>query len=45
MELCERAANEHDSEKLHQLIAEIDRQLKEKLARLKPTPDTPPNSP
>lgn len=29
MDLCEKAAAEHDSEKLHQLILEIDRLLEE----------------
>jgi hypothetical protein len=36
-ELCEQAANEQDSDKLHQLIGEINRLLDEK-ARLKGNP-------
>jgi hypothetical protein len=37
MELCEQAANEQDSAKLHELILEIDRLLKEKQDRLDQT--------
>ena len=35
MELCEQAANEQDSAKLHELVLEIDRLLREKQDRLK----------
>jgi hypothetical protein len=35
MELCERAANEQDGAKLHELVLEIDRLLKEKEDRIK----------
>jgi hypothetical protein len=34
MELCELAANEQDSQKLSELVAEIDRLLAEKQDRL-----------
>ena len=34
-ELCEQAAKEQDPEKLHKLVAEINRLLEEKEARLK----------
>jgi hypothetical protein len=37
MRLCEQAAKEQDSAKLHELILEIDRLLNEKRARLKQT--------
>jgi hypothetical protein len=33
MDLCEKAAAEHDSEKLHQLILEIDHLLEERELR------------
>jgi hypothetical protein len=33
--LCEQAATEHDPEKLHKLVTEINRLLDEKEARLK----------
>jgi hypothetical protein len=35
LQLCERAANEQDSAKLMELVAEIDRLLEEKENRLK----------
>lgn len=35
MRLCEQAANEQDADQLMKLIAEIDRLLQEKEARLK----------
>lgn len=35
MELCEQAASEQDSKKLHEIILEIDRLLAEKEARIK----------
>lgn len=44
MELCELAADEHDSKKLHELILEIDRLLKEKLNSLNPTLPARPKS-
>lgn len=34
IELCEQAANEQDSARLHELIREIDRLLNEKWKRL-----------
>ena len=34
MELCEQAANEQDAVKLHALVLEIDRLLKEKEDRI-----------
>jgi hypothetical protein len=38
MELCEKAAQEQDSAKLHALILEIERLLKEKQDRLDRAP-------
>jgi hypothetical protein len=42
MVLCEQAANEQDSAKLHELIREIDRLLNEKHSRLKRQPQEEP---
>jgi hypothetical protein len=39
--LCEQAAIEQDSEKLHELIKEINRLLEEKDARLRGNPPKP----
>jgi hypothetical protein len=39
MQLCERAANEQDPEKLMELVKEINRLLEEKERRLKNTSD------
>jgi hypothetical protein len=38
---CDEPAVEQDSEKLHELIKEINRQLAEKAARLKGNPPKP----
>jgi hypothetical protein len=34
-ELCEQAANEHDPQKLHELVVEIDRLLEERERKLR----------
>ena len=41
VELCERAANEHDHVKFHELIVEINRLLEEKFDRISPIPPAP----
>jgi len=47
LELCEQAATEQDPQKLMELVAEIDRLLETKQARLANAPGTPssPESP
>jgi hypothetical protein len=44
MELCERAADEQDPEKLRDVIAEIARQLNEKYQRLRNQPPFEPSA-